>query len=91
LRCHDLQLQRGDARIANYPPGDLVVFLFNPFDRSALGVTLASIANRRDAGETWLLYHTPVERAVVDATPGWELLAELPCGVAYSASEAARL
>ncbi len=91
LRRHDLQLQRGDARIANYPPGDLVVFLFNPFDSSALEATLASIANRCDAGETWLLYHTPVERAVLDATPGWVLVAEIGCGIAYSASEAARL
>ena len=91
LRCHDIRLVRGDARIANYPPGDLIVFLFNPFDGDALAVTLASIAKRRDAGETWLLYHTPVERAIIDSTPGWRLEAEIACGIAYSASEAARL
>ncbi|MGA7746724.1 MAG: class I SAM-dependent methyltransferase [Candidatus Aquilonibacter sp.] len=83
LRCKDLRLQRGDARIANYPPGDLVVFLFNPFDGEALAATLASIENRRDGGETWLLYHTPVERAVLDAMPEWELVADIGCGMGY--------
>jgi SAM-dependent methyltransferase len=90
LRCQDLRLQRGDARIANYPPGDLVVFLFNPFDGEALAATLASIANRRDAGETWLLYHTPVERAVIESTPGWTTIGELPSGVAYAFPKTSR-
>ncbi|MGB6986357.1 MAG: class I SAM-dependent methyltransferase [Candidatus Aquilonibacter sp.] len=74
LRAHDIRLVRDDARIANYPPGDLVVFLFNPFDADALRATLASIENRRDPGKTWLLYHTPVERAVFDAMPQWKPL-----------------
>ena len=74
LRCKDIRLERGDARIAHYPPGDLVVFLFNPFDAEALRATIASIEGRRDPGKTWLLYHTPVERSVLDALPEWELL-----------------
>jgi SAM-dependent methyltransferase len=86
LRCHDIHLVRDDARIAHYPPGDLVVFLFNPFDAEALRATLASIAGRHDRGETWLLYHTPVERAVLDEMPEWKLLAETSCGAVYSAS-----
>jgi SAM-dependent methyltransferase len=90
LRCHDIRLQRGDARIANYPPGDLVVFLFNPFDADALRATLASIADRRDPGETWLLYHTPVERAAIDAAPEWQLIAELLCGVVYALPSTSR-
>ncbi len=90
LRCRDIWLQRGDARIANYPPGDLVVFLFNPFDAEALRVTIASVANRRDPGETWLLYHTPVERAVIDAMLEWQLVAELPCGVVYALPSTSR-
>ena len=90
LRCKDLRLQRGDARIANFPPGDLVVFLFNPFDGEALSATLASIENRRDAGETWLLYHTPVERAVIETTPGWAIVAELPSGIAYALPSTSR-
>jgi SAM-dependent methyltransferase len=90
LRCREIRLKRGDARITNYPSGDLVVFLFNPFDAEALRVTLASVANRRDPGETWLLYHTPVERAVIDAMPEWRLVAELPCGVVYALPKTSR-
>lgn len=90
LRCNDVRLQQGDARIAHYPPGDLVVFLFNPFDADALRATLASIADRRDGGDTWLLYHTPVERAVLDAAPEWKLLAEIPSGVCYALPSTSR-
>lgn len=90
LRCRDILLQRGDARIANYPPGDLVVFLFNPFDAEALRATLASVAGRRDPGATWLLYHTPVERAVIDALPEWELVAEVSSGVVYALPKTSR-
>jgi SAM-dependent methyltransferase len=74
LRCKDVRLQRDDARIAHYPPGDLVVFLFNPFDAEALRATLASIEARRDPGKTWLLYHTPVEQHVFDELPQWQPL-----------------
>jgi len=90
LRCRDVRLVRGDARIAHYPPGDLVIFLFNPFDTDALRATLPSITHRRNPGDTWLLYHTPVERAVIDALPEWTLVAEMQCGLVYRASEAAR-
>ena len=83
MRCRDVRLSHADARIANYPPGDLVVFLFNPFDADALRTTLASIAGRRDAGDTWLLYHTPVERAVLDAMPEWSLVARVAFGDIY--------
>jgi SAM-dependent methyltransferase len=77
LRCQDLRLMRDDARIAHYPPGNLVVFLFNPFDADALRATLASIEARCNPGKTWLLYHTPVERHVLDALQQWQ-----PLGVA---------
>lgn len=80
LRCRDLRLVRGDARIAPYPSGDLIVFLFNPFDGEALAQTLHAIAQRPDAGATWLLYHTPVHRDVVEAMPSWQRCARLACG-----------
>jgi len=86
LRCHDTRLVRDDARIAHYPPGDLVVFLFNPFDADALRTTLASIEGRRNPGATWLLYHTPVERSTLESIPEWKLLSEIACGVVYCSS-----
>lgn len=90
LRCRDIRLVRDDARIAHYPPGDLVVFLFNPFDADALRTALASITNRENPGATWLLYHTPVERAVLEAMPQWELVGEIPCGACYALPSTSR-
>jgi SAM-dependent methyltransferase len=90
LRCKDIRLLRDDARIAHYPPGDLVVFLFNPFDGEALRSLLASVANRRNPGATWLLYHTPVERAILESTPDWQLIEEIPCGTLYALPSTSR-
>ncbi len=82
-RCNDVRVYRDDARIWNYPPGDLVVFLFNPFDSYALDATLASILGRRRPGATWLLYHTPLECAVIESHGGFELIAQERCGMVY--------
>ena len=76
-RCRDLRIVRADARLAEYPPGDLVVFLYNPFDEEALRATLGAVAARRDPGATWLVYHTPVERVVLDEDADWTLVAEV--------------
>jgi SAM-dependent methyltransferase len=62
-RCGNVRLLRADARTFEYPPGDLVVFLYNPFDAEALDATLARIAARPSPGETHILYHTPLENA----------------------------
>jgi hypothetical protein len=80
LRTRDIRLIRNDARLWSYPPGNIVAFLFNPFDGEALMHALAAITYRRDPGTTWLLYHTPVERDIVAASPGWTLHARLACG-----------
>jgi len=85
-RCNDISIIRADARIWNYPPGNLVVFLFNPFDATALATTLASILHRRDPGTTWLVYHTPVERSTIEADSQFELVAAERSGVIYRAA-----
>ncbi len=66
IRCDDVRLVNGDARTFAYPSGDLVVFLFNPFDADALRATLARIDARREAGATRLIYHTPEHLEVVE-------------------------
>jgi SAM-dependent methyltransferase len=83
LRCRDIRLVNADARIWNYPPGDLVVFLFNPFDGEALARVLAAVTGRNGAGNTWLVYHTPVERDIIEQMRGWNLHARLACGDVY--------
>jgi predicted RNA methylase len=66
VRCRDLRLRCGDVRRSRYPKGNLVVFLFNPFDGVVLRATLGRIlSTRSDDDRVVLLYHTPVHREVV--------------------------
>ncbi len=59
-QCRDVRLVRGDARKRRYPNGNLVVFLFNPFDEIALRTTLKRIVASRTARDAiYVLYHTP--------------------------------
>jgi SAM-dependent methyltransferase len=84
-RCRDVRLVRADARMWRYPSGNLVVFLFNPFDAEALRTTLGSILHRPNAGATWLLYHTPVEEAAIVEFPQWRLSSSFGDCRVYSA------
>ncbi len=81
--CRDVRLVRGDARSSSYPPGDLAVFMYNPFDGEAMRATLGSILLRRNPGTTWLLYHTPAQRNVIESDPRWIVLASSRSGVVY--------
>ncbi len=81
--CRDVRLVRGDARSWSYPPGNLVVFMYNPFDGEAMRATLGSILHRRNPGTTWLLYHTPVERDIIEGDPEWQLLSSTRSGLIY--------
>ncbi|MBV8639709.1 MAG: methyltransferase domain-containing protein [Candidatus Eremiobacteraeota bacterium] len=81
--CRDVRLVRGDARSWSYPPGNLVVFLYNPFDGEAMRATLGSILHRRNPGTTWLLYHTPVERDIIESDPNWQLTTSSRSGLMY--------
>jgi hypothetical protein len=59
-RCRDVRMVRADARSYVFPPGDLVVFLYNPFDGEALDDVLTQLEHRRGRGTEYVLYHTPV-------------------------------
>jgi len=76
-RCRNVRLIRADARRRQFPRGDLVVFLYNPFDGTALEAVLDRLAERRDAGSEWILYHTPVHAERL-SDRGYQLVAELP-------------
>jgi SAM-dependent methyltransferase len=66
VRCRDVRIHRGDARRFRYPKGDLVVFLFNPFDHEALRAVLDRVVGSRRSGDrVTLLYHVPIHRDVV--------------------------
>ncbi len=81
--CRDVRLARGDARSWSYPPGNLVVFMYNPFDAEAMRATLGSILHRRNPRTTWLLYHTPVERDIIEADSDWVVVASARKDVIY--------
>ena len=66
-RCRDVRVIRADARIARYPAGPLVIFLYNPFDAPALEVTLNAMLFER-SDDVLVLYHTPVEEHVLLAS-----------------------
>jgi SAM-dependent methyltransferase len=82
LRCRDVRLVRRDAAAAAFPPGDLVVYLYNPFRAPVLERVVTRLAGR-EAGALAVIYHTPLERAAFEASGAFELVAEEPFGIVY--------
>jgi SAM-dependent methyltransferase len=83
LRCRDLRIVRGDAATFRFPKGDLVVYLYNPFDATLLARVIANLA-REERANLAILYHTPVERDIIESRPEFELVGEESFGVAYA-------
>jgi SAM-dependent methyltransferase len=82
LLCHDIRLVRADAATFRFPRGNLVVYLYNPFNAPVLAPMLDRLAGD-ERREVVLLYHTPLERATIDAHPAFELIADLGFGLIY--------
>ena len=89
LRCRDLRIVCADAATYRFPRGDLVVYLYNPFDGMVLAEVLDRLA-RGPAREVALVYHTPVAREVVESHPSFELAAESTTGAVYRLASASR-
>ncbi|MBD5633923.1 MAG: class I SAM-dependent methyltransferase [Candidatus Eremiobacteraeota bacterium] len=85
--CRDIRIVRGDASTFRFPKGDLIAYLYNPFDAMLVAKVIATLARGRRTNLA-LLYHTPVERDVVEAHAAFELCAEEPFGVVYLGSPA---
>ena len=82
IACRDMRLVRADAAAFTFPRGDLVVYLYNPFRVQILGPLLDRLC--MDAKrEVCLVYHTPAERAVVDAHAAFVLETDLGFGLIY--------
>jgi SAM-dependent methyltransferase len=81
-RCRDIRLVRGDALSWRLPRGDLAVYLFNPFRAEGIEQMLARVLSTRRS-EVTVLYHTPVERAAIELTDAFEIVADLGFGVVY--------
>jgi SAM-dependent methyltransferase len=78
----DVKIVRADAAEYAFPRGDLVVFMYNPFHGPVLDAVLASLRTPADR-DVVLMYHTPVDRAAVDATEAFDLVADLGFGLVY--------
>jgi len=79
--CKDVRIVCRDAAEFRFPPGDLAVYLYNPFG----DVSVQRLADRLAARPSgaFVLYHTPVHRAVFDVHADFEQVADLGFGLVY--------
>lgn len=80
-RCRDVRLVRADAATYRFPRGDLAVYLYNPFRAPVLRRMLRHLVAQ--PREVTLLYHTPVERGVVEAHDAFELVDDFGYAAVY--------
>jgi len=81
--ARDVKIVGADAAEYALPRGDLVVFMYNPFRGPVLDRVLANLRGATPSREAVLLYHTPVEREIIDATGAFDLIADLGFGLVY--------
>jgi SAM-dependent methyltransferase len=82
LRCKDVRIVCADASAYRFPPGDLAVYLYNPFGERTLSRLVQALAARTN-GTCFVLYHTPVHRAVFDEDARFERIADLGFAAVY--------
>lgn len=82
IACKDLRVVHADAASYRFPKGDLVVYLYNPFGETTLR-TIAERLAEPTSGMCYVLYHTPVHRAVFDTHAHFERVADLQFGAVY--------
>jgi hypothetical protein len=83
LACKDVRMICKDASAFRFPPGSLVLYLYNPFGEATLRALLERILRER-SGEVFVMYHTPVHRAVFDEQPAFSLVRDLGFGLIYA-------
>jgi len=66
-----VRVENGDASIFAYPPGHLVVFLYNPFGAEVIAKVVAGIEAALAAEERtiFVVYYNPVHGVCMDASP----------------------
>lgn len=82
LACKDLRVVCRDAAAYEFPSGDLVAYLYNPFGERTLSRIVDRLAARAQ-GRCYVLYHTPVHREVLRTHARFELVADLRFGEVY--------
>jgi SAM-dependent methyltransferase len=79
----DVRFVCADAAAYRFPPGDLAVYLYNPFGAPVLEAMLARLCAHDPSREVVLMYHTALQHATIDATGAFEVIADLGFGLVY--------
>jgi SAM-dependent methyltransferase len=79
----DVKIVRADAADYVFPRGSLVIYLYNPFRAPLLDTVLGNLAAPGERRDVVVLYHTPVERAMLDAHVAFEPIGDLGFGLVY--------
>jgi len=79
----DVKMIYADAAGFEFPRGDLVIFMYNPFRGPVLDRVLANVRTTPEERNVVLLYHTPVERETIDASEAFDLVSDLGFGMVY--------
>lgn len=83
LRCRDIRFVRADASAWPLPKGDLLVYLYNPFDADAMAAFARRLIDAKDARRIWVMYHTPAQPDAYKETAAFAAVREFPFGVLY--------
>jgi SAM-dependent methyltransferase len=81
--ARDVKTVRADAGEYRFPRGDLVVYMYNPFRGPIVREVAARLGDSREGRTVVLLYHTPVEREVIESSGAFELVDDLGFGLVY--------
>lgn len=71
-RCSMIHVEAGDASTAEWPAGDLALFLYHPFGPELVAVVAARVARALEdpARSIFVVYYNPVAGDCFDACPG---------------------
>jgi SAM-dependent methyltransferase len=82
VRCRDVRLVRADAASFAFPRGDLVMYLYNPFRAQIVEAVLDKLM-ALPLREIVIIYHTPLERDVIERRGCFPCVADLGFGAVF--------
>lgn len=73
-RCDVIQTVCEDATSFQLPPGDLVLYFFNPFREELLARALANVQQslNENGGRVIVVYCRPIHHELLDSSPDWD-------------------
>lgn len=84
-QCLDIRLVRADAIDYTFPHGNLVIYLYNPFESKMVERFISGLCESGPR-EVVVLYHTPAERDVLEKNRAFELVDDVGFGAVYRAN-----